>query len=909
VLLNGRRLPINPFGLGGAGVVDTNMIPVAAIGRIEVLKDGAAATYGSDAIAGVVNFITRDNFDGVEVGGDYEFIDGSEGNYSLSAIFGRNFDRGNIFFGAGLQHRSELEARDRDFALQPYLNNPEGGWSGGSNPAVFLTPVGLVRDPQCAALGNYPSFAGAPGPGTARCFGQFTQFDNLTEEETRYQVFGSIDFELTEHHNFHFEAHYGDSSVPEWKTSPSYLPLGSPSSNNPAVANGNAVFGNLTGSYSVPAYNPGLQAFIAANPTVVTGVGTLPSATVFGAGTSLAVGTWRPFKAGGNPIFENGPSEGTRSYDSFRVSAGLQGDLTDIGSPELNYDISITYGQQTAFRSGYDSMTNRLALALRGFGGPACDTQPGTPGIQTGGQTVTTANEASLAGRNGCQFFNPFSNAIQQSAINGATNPQFNPALANSPELTEWFFVQGFTEQTARNFVADAVISGDTQINLPGGPIAFAVGTQYRKDYFESDYSDINNAKINPCVGTPDFFVTNCAGAARNGPLVFLGVGTDNDLERDVYALFTEVQLPVTDDFNVQIAARYEDYAGLVGSTFDPKISARWQATDWLAFRGSAGSTFRGPPLVQLAPGNVTALAFIAGSFRAFDIGGNPNLEPESAKTYSGGVILDVGGFKGSIDYFRFDFDNPIVAEPIGPIANTFFPGGSGANCGAAAFAALQSRFTFNDTNGDGVPDCSAAAIGRVQTFYVNGPPVKTSGLDILAEYDFTDMIGDFIGGEFSLGATFTYVLDYTVDALAVEGVTVQPGFEAVGFLNYQTTAYPIPEIKGNAYAEYTRGDQNLRLTVSYIDEYTDQRTAPFTTVYRDTAGNAVTNTRGKVIDRYVTLDLDYRARLPYDVTLTASVDNITDEDPPFARLDLNYDPFTADGLGRTYKLGLRKAF
>ena len=62
VLLNGRRLAINPFGQAGAGIVDTNIIPASAIGRLEVLKDGAAATYGSDAIAGVVNFITKKNF-------------------------------------------------------------------------------------------------------------------------------------------------------------------------------------------------------------------------------------------------------------------------------------------------------------------------------------------------------------------------------------------------------------------------------------------------------------------------------------------------------------------------------------------------------------------------------------------------------------------------------------------------------------------------------------------------------------------------------------------------------------------------------------------------------------------------------------------------------------------------------
>lgn len=913
VLLNGRRIPINPFGLGGAGVVDTNMIPVAAIGRIEVLKDGAAATYGSDAIAGVVNFITRENFDGFEVGGDYQFVDGSDGNWQVSAVAGKTFERASVLFGASAQHRSKLVSTEREFAVRPYLENPEGGWSGGSNPAVFVTPAGIVRDSQCGTLGNYPGFAAAPGPASARCYGQFTPFDNLIEKEDRYQLFGSLDVELADNHNFRVEANYGYTEVPDWNTSPSYLPLGSPSNASPTVANGNPVFAPLNGAYFVPASNPGLQAFIAANPTTTTYTGpggaavNLPTAALFGAGTTLAVGTWRPYKVGGNPQFGNGPSIGTREYDMFRVTGGFNGDLSDIGAPNLNYDISMTYGQQTGFRSGYDSLTNRLALALRGFGGPNCDRQPGTPGVQVGAAntTVTSANEASLAGQNGCLYFNPFSNAVQQNVITGQTNPQYNSNLANSAELSRWFFVEGTTEQVARLFVADAVLSGETGLTLPGGAIRFALGGQYRKDGFESDYSDINNADVNPCVGTPDFFVNACSGAARNGPLVFLGVGSDADLERDVFAYFGELQLPITDDLNVQIAARYEDYGGATGSTFDPKISARWQATDNIAFRGSAGTTFRGPPLRSLDPTNVTALSFIAGSFRAYDIGGNPNLEPESAETYSAGVILEVGGFKGSVDYYQFKFDNPIIAEPIGGIANTFFPATGPNLCGNAAAAALQARFTFNDVTGDGVADCAAAAIGRIQTFSVNGPPVETSGIDFIGEYDF----GDIYGGELSIGATATYVLEYTVGDLTVEGIRVQPGFEAVGFLNYQTTAYPIPEIKGNGYIEYERGDHNLRFTLNYIDGYTDQRTAPFVTVYRDTAGNPVTNPNGKEIDRYVTVDATYRVFLPYDTTLTATVDNVFDEDPPFARLDLNYDPFTADGLGRTFKLGIRKKF
>ena len=117
VLLNGRRMPTNPFV---AGVVDTNVLPQAAVGRVEILKDGAAATYGSDAIGGVVNFITRSKFDGLEVGGSYTLVDGSKGNYDVSALWGKTFDNGNILISAGWQHRAELKALDRKWGIRPF---------------------------------------------------------------------------------------------------------------------------------------------------------------------------------------------------------------------------------------------------------------------------------------------------------------------------------------------------------------------------------------------------------------------------------------------------------------------------------------------------------------------------------------------------------------------------------------------------------------------------------------------------------------------------------------------------------------------------------------------------------------------------------------------------------------------
>jgi iron complex outermembrane receptor protein len=881
VLLNGRRLAINPLAAAGAGIVDTNIIPGAAIGRIEVLKDGAAATYGSDAIAGVVNFITKKNFNGLEAGADYRFIDGSKGDYGLNVTYGKVWDNANMLAAIGWQHRSKLSVADRDWANRPYLTNPEAGWSAAGNPSTFIPAAASTtgfRDPSCSALGGFAGFSGL----TPVCYWHYSPFDNLVEKQDAIQAYGEVNADLSAKTKFHMEALYSHTDVPDWNTSPSYAALAVPTAEVAAAP-------SLAGRYYVPANNPGLIAFMAANPTItttslVTGTQTTVPSTILAGGAINAAN--RPYGLGGNPAFGYGPSIGARAYDAYRVSGDLSGEF-DNG---IGWDLALTYSQEVGIRTGYDTLVNRFELALRGLGGPRCDTDAATPGIQ------------GVPGAGGCLFYNPFANAIPGNAITGVANPGYNAGLANSEEVTRWFFQKLTTKQASRLFVGEAILNGKTNITLPGGDIAWAAGVQYRRTYFKSDYNDISNALINPCVNTPDYGVTNCTGSVRNGPFMFLGVNTPADKQSDVMAGFGELSVPITETVQMQLAARYEDYGGPTGSTFNPKAAIRWQATPWMAFRASAGSTFRGPPDPQLVTSSITSLQSILGVFRAVDIYGNPNLQPEKADTYNAGVLFKAGNFKASIDYFRFDFKKPIVAEPVAGMVAALYPNGTSLpnNCGQAAYAALEARFTFN-TN------CSTiSSLARLKTYYVNGPSIRNSGFDFSADYRFEGVMG----GDVTIGANATYIQEYKISAQTVEGVVVSPAFDAVGKLNYQTIAVPIPEWKGDFYAEWTMGPHNLRATIHYIDSYADQRTAPFAAgAYKDSTGAPVQVTAGKKIDKQILTDLAYRVFLPWDTTVTAAITNLFDEDPSYARLDLGYDPFTGDPLGRTYKLGIKKRF
>jgi iron complex outermembrane receptor protein len=885
VLMNGRRMVNSPF----TGAPDTNLLPTSAIGRLEVLKDGAAATYGSDAIAGVVNFITKTGrtAPGFEAYADYKYIQDSDGDYTAGLNFGHAGDGFDFFLSVGYEHRSELLARDRDWATRPYFDNPQGGWSASGNPATFIpaisgTPVNVAtRDPQCAALGGQPGFVPAVAippaiPATPVCYWQYSKFDALTEKEDRYQVYAEMNANLFSDTKLHVEGLYASTDIPIYRTSPSYAALQTPSS----IATGGT--SPVNGQYFVPNTNPGYIQMAAANSGFLVGAAPPNGAWVV---------AYRPFAIGGNPLFDYGSSEGPRSYDAFRLSAALNGSIGKFA----DWDVAVTYMEQKNHREGRDSVVNRVQLALMGLGGPNCNVAANTPGA------------------NGCLWLNPFSNAIPANAITGVANSQFatNGVPNSNPALVDWMFPVVSTDQTTDILVLDAVLSGESGLSLPGGNIGWAFGGQFRDNNFKTEYSDLNNFSVTPCVNSVTTGIvgpgacTPAQLAAPAGALLFLGGANNANLSQDVYGVFGELSLPILDNLQAQLAVRYEDYGGQVGDTVNPKLGVKWDITDAFALRGSVGTTFRGPTAANVAPGTTTTLQAIQGTFRAIRTAGNPTLNPESAVTMNFGAIFKAAGFTGTADYWSFDMKDQIVNEPVAGISTTMF---TPNHCDDPAYAALQARFTFTGNV------CNSANIQRLDIHVINGPKLKTSGIDLGLTYAL-----DSVNLEFGVNAT--YILEYKTGDVFVEGQLVQPAFDAVGKLNYQTTAYPLPQIKGLAFIQYTMGAHNLRWQMNYVDSYLDQRTDIFAA--SQATNNAATgNTNssylaannqviagGKTIDSTTLHSLYYTLQLPANLTVSLAVENVFDTDPSFARLDYSYDPFTGSAFGRTYKAGFRAKF
>ena len=872
VLLNGKRQTFSPYSVGEQAqlFVDTNMIPAAAIGRIEVLKDGAAALYGSDAIAGVVNFITRDDLDGLEVSGSFQQFDGSDGDYDVSAAYGLQGDNWNWIISGGYQFRSEVGLIEKDWGVQSITDAPVGGYSSLSNPGryVALGVTGFNPDtgaPTIGAIGALNREAGCTqvggvvNPVNDQCYFNFTQFDNLVEEEERFQIFTEYNRDFANGMGLHIEALYGKTDVPSWKTSPSYPP-------------------QELATQVVPASNPGFQQYMADNP------GDFP------AGTLAALFIGRSFGYGGYPG-TGGAQEGFRTHETLRLAGELDGSFSN----GVNWSTSLGYSEAQADRNTNDTYILGFTAALNGYG--VC-TDPVTGNDPATGTQPFAAGYAGtlVAGQGGCEWYNPFSNAIPANAVTGEANPSYVPGLENSVTLADWLTDGQFTSAETSLLVFDGVLSGESSVQAAGGAVGWAAGVQVRQETYTLTPNDLTNLEVTP-------------GPGGTGPYSFLAGFTPADLDQTIYAAFGELQIPLFEDLDVQVAMRYEDYGGDVGSTFDPKVAAKWQATDTLSFRGSAQTSFKGPTLNQLS-GNVTTLQFVApaSAFKAVDQFGNPSLSPESAFSFNVGALYQVGGFNASIDYYNFDFSDPIIVEDQASIVNAALASINAEVAAAAAegrdpsadnLAPIVDRIVFDGT-ALGFSSTPGDNLARVTTNIVNGPDIKTSGIDLRVENLWENSIA---GGDFSIGGELTYIIEYDVDDFFIEG-TLIPGGDRVDQFNRSNFSRSLPQWKANLFANLATGPHNFRAVVRHTDSYDDERGSinPATLAIDSSLG-------ADEIDSMTTLDLFYNVELPWELDLGLSVVNVFDEDPPFVNFDTNYDPYTHNPFGRTFKISVTKTF
>lgn len=870
VLFNGRRTVLAP----GDGFADTNLIPIFALENIEILKDGAAATYGSDAIAGVANFVTRRNFNGAIIQGDFDSIEGSRGNWTGSVLVGHTFGKVNLMAGAGWQHRSTLPSFSRDFSRTSYADNPSA-WSVLATPGTFgatylnggVPSTTIVRDggtAGCSGVGGVNDTTGPGGTGLPICRFSFLPWNNIIEEEDRYQGYLQADIDLSDRTKVHLEFTYAQTDTTVGQ-SPSFPPTQGPRGSG------------STSAFTVSPNNPGVPAFLAQN-------GLLPGTAQRPLAAITAV-LWRPFGWLGNPSEPvRGAGLGSAENKSYRFSGTVDQEFTD--NFRAQFSGTLWRSEREAFSR--DMVGSRLQNALNGLGGPNCNVAANTPG------------------QNGCQWFNPFLNAGQPVSIQNLNNPNFVAGASNSTELINFIQPNNGTRQVEEQFVFDAIFSGETGIDLGGGPIAYAFGAQYRRNEWSTrplgPESDLN---INPCFREGD---RSCVGTPIEGvgSFIFLGGSRAERVKQNVKAIFAEVKIPITERLEFTGAARFEDYGGSVGSTFNPKGSVRWNPTDWLVLRGSAGTTFRGPLANQVVNNQITTLAGIqaaANNFKSVDIFGNPNdLGPETAFTYNVGAVINTSGFTVSVDYWGFDVKDRITTTPGQAIATSVASGALAPN--NTRFANCSSVFanliTFQ--GGSCVQGTTTGLdISRVRTDWVNGPGIKTSGIDLAFDYK-----TDLAGGKLNIGAQASVVLDFTFDDFVFRGVLVQAGYQAKGFTNYFRDPLTVSPLRATGWINYATGGLNVRYQARYVGGVDDDRCVGLANCASTNFGP--TNF-GAVVKSFTQHDINIQYDLPISAVKTQlqfGIDNFTNAAPPASRLELSYDPFIGNPLGRVFRFGLR---
>jgi outer membrane receptor protein involved in Fe transport len=897
VLLNGRRMNQN-----------TANVPSIALARTEILKDGAAVIYGADATGGVVNFITRDRFVGVEAQAQYKHIKGSKGDYSLGVMGGIGEDRVNLLVSAEYEHRSRLGTLERDFSkasLNPTTGYNPAPWSTLTNLTGWQARGALPATPSATDVGEWGSALGGivsdftPASCAAvggrydnafTCAYNYISYYRLVEKQDTYRLYAQLKAQITDSMKFHMDASYGRVNLPQVMGSPAQ-----PVSRGPALATG------AVNQFYVPITNPFAADFAAAHG-IVGAQGFTPI-------------TYRLFGHGGNPYYSGGDGFGVADkIDNkvWRVSAGLTGDLGDLApfAKAVGYDFALTYNDAYNYNTHADTIGYRLQEALNGFGGSNCkavDLDPSRFGTQN----------PAAAGKNGCQYWNPFSTSFKGQPMLGLSNPSYVAGKENPEDLALWMFDPRAVETLSHNFTADLVFNGRSGVKLPGGEIGWALGAQYRSLANRVNVpSAFNNGSIQ-CEWPSNTTSANGAGSGNlsptptsttsanfrgctpdaPGPFVLFAPTLPTQAEQSQYSLFGELQIPLFETVDIQLAARREKFSNDLGATVY-KASGKWNVWGPLTLRASYGTNYQTPPL-GVTPGAITVAArtytVAASNWLAAQFITDADLKPETARTSNIGAIWQSRGFAADhrlrliVDYFDIKTKDQIgqVADP-NQIASLVFNGAGGTitTCDATK-QPLLARITFN--SGCAVGMSGVGSFSAVSTRYGNGPGQTTKGFDFQGSYGLP--LGP---GDLDINVTATRVTELKTGPTTLDGVTISTGDDRLGTLNFATFAQAAPKWRANLGVNYGLGRQNFRLGVNFVSAVKDER-----------AGIQY----GEDGENWITTDFTYRLQLDGDMALTATVANIFDRDPPPAQEEFGYDPWTGNPLGRTFEIGFKKAF
>ncbi len=798
VLVNGRRLVAYPDSFGvtnSASFADMNQIPLQFVDRLEIAKGGASAIYGSDAIAGVINIILRDDFEGAAVsltGFTTDRWDQQDGE--VAVIFGANSDDSSVVAQASYFKRAPLGAVDRDFT-----DGTLASTVGFPGTFIVLRPDGTretFTDPGCGASGS-DSFLNEAGN---RCMFSYRKDWNLFNDEKRILAYVTAEHRPSDLFQLFGEVGFARKEF-MYTSSPSYP---------------------LLRSVIVPADHPD-------NP--------------YG---DRAVFLGRPFGRASGTVFQ------LIDIDGYRGVGGLRGELDDAGMTGWTWELAVTWHMNEHLRRNADILHDNFQEAVNSCSDP-----------------TDLSN-----------CFNPW-----YSAIDGT-------GTVNSAEVVDYIDGQYKAKNNTEMVIGDVGLSGPI-VALPGGDLGAALGAQMRRNKQYLDYdNDAEDRAYSFWIGEEDWS------------------GSQN-----VVAGYAELSLPLAQGFEIQPAVRAEHYEDIETSV-NPRAGISWAlgesfetgpALEGLLLRGSVGTAFRAPNLIQ-TKGSVTNLEQFnlptGPVFRGALTKPNPNLKSEKSWAFSVGFEWLFEGLSAAMDFWQYHVADLIMRQSAQGYVATVL-----ANAAADGTPLSQTRGSDNINFTPGTDN-----IESVEITYENQDEIDTNGIDFMISY----RIGMGSGGDLTPGAGGTYTLSYTVpdSPTTVPDLSLDDGArterqdgcdgdvcDIAGKRNENNFARPIPRLRMRFPVVWSLSGHVANITVNYISGYDDDAN------YDDATGEL------ESIDAWVTLDFGYSYRL--DETAIGSstefrvgINNLIGSDPPEVQnTNFGYDIFTHDPRGRIFYGNLTHKF
>lgn len=883
-LLNGRRAVLHPGtqteNLVPVQTVNTNALPVAGVKRVEILRDGAAAIYGTDAVAGVVNAVLDTRFRGLRIevqGGGSEGTGYREGTVNLKA--GTRLEDGTrlTFFGSYTAH-SRMMASERDYSASedhrdriadtPWAGNTSFDNRSTSSPwgSFTVLPSSTAVRQNGVALTTTGVFHIEPTANTAAgcsstvlsgglCIRAGT-ITGANDRELRYDenaqrtlkgglertnLFSTVEKDLDNGLTLFGEAGYYHALFSGQREQ------SAPISSAPISIAANA--------YWNP-FGPTTLANGAANPNRLTGLTGVPAA-----GLAMNITTYRPVDAG--------PRTYTVTDDSYRLLGGLKGDLSG-----WKWESALLYSYARTKDMTHNAISNTLFQ-------------------QALNRTDATA-------------YNPF-NGGSTTDWSGDDATPTGRATINS------FLVNVYRISETSLALWDFKISKKDLFRLPGGDVGIASGVEVRRESYDDDRDDRLD-------GTTTY--TNSVTGVTYGSDVMGASGSpDVSADRTVISAFVELAVPLVspemnipfvEDVSLQLAARDEYYSDF-GNVLKPKAALLWKVGQGFSLRTSVSQSFRAPNLAQFySPGSTvsnsrtdwaacrinTPAATTCASASTLEVrSGNQTLKPENADNASIGFVWQPRFIPA--EYGRLtlttDFWSIREKDVIGIL-------GAQNQIYYDLLLRLQGGSNPNVVRDDPVGANSVGAISFVSDTYMNLQPRVVQGVDFSLSYD----LKDTAWGDFGLDVNVAKLTKYDQSASPIEQILQQA--IADGTLTGVTVASAgnqikmdgFPEFRGTASLTWRKDGWGAGAFANYVGEAYD-------------TGPAQVNGQYFPISDWTTVSLygqyAFQDGMFDGSTVRVGVRNVADKAPPVTSSNFGYSGALHSATGRYFYMNLSKRF